>query len=95
MKCRETAADPTKRFAIVECRHPVTPHDGQHHAVASDGTTIRWGLRPARGFRPGPDPDWFDAYASGDEDEIAAARARYSTKLQDAGWPPLTDELDA
>lgn len=94
MKCRETVADPTKRLAVLECRHPVASHDGQHHAQASDGSTVRWGRKPARGTPPAPDRDWFDAYASGDPAAIAEARARYSTKRQDAGWPPLTDELD-
>jgi hypothetical protein len=94
MSCQATAADPSRRNAIVRCDNPNRDHAGPHRGRAFDRQLVTWGTAPGRRQPPGPDRDWFDAYASGDEVQIAAARARYSSKLQDAGFPGLIDELD-
>lgn len=94
MSCRATAADPAKRFGIVQCDNPNREHVGPHRGRGFGGQIVTWGTAAGRRQPPGPDRDWFEAYAQGDPVLIAAARARYSTKLQQAGFPPLIDELD-
>jgi len=94
VSCPETAADPSRRYGIVRCDNPNREHEGPHRSRGFDGQLVTWGNPAGRRQAPGPDPDWFEAYAAGDEVLIAAARARYSSKLQQAGFPSLIDELD-